>query len=192
MCISLCRDKLQRGVSRLSSRYVTIYLFTIFYIALTVTFFIRLGEWADRAAESGLCYNTAGVALPTALHPGSDRFYVGVTAACLLVGILAAVLAGPRVEAPVLVLACAEYVVHFYFMVTVRHVNQPLMAGPELEDQWDFGQTTAMLLCILAYVDVAVKAARYWRWKRRKTPGGGDDEEKLRDLGQPMGQSETA
>ncbi|KAK8093665.1 hypothetical protein PG997_000350 [Apiospora hydei] len=43
--------------------------------------------------------------------------------------------------------------------------RQPaLLEGTEDEDNWDFGQTTAMLLLGLAYLEFASKAVKYRKW----------------------------
>jgi hypothetical protein len=63
-------------------------------------------------------------------------------------------------------------------MITVRHNNQPLLRNEgEEEDTWDYGQTTAMLLLLLAYVEVFGKSREYFNWRKenktRRLLGGG-------------------
>ncbi|KAK8039894.1 hypothetical protein PG993_008305 [Apiospora rasikravindrae] len=163
VCLAFCQKMLNRSTSRLSSRYLTIYGFGVFFIALAITFVIRLANWQE-GDKLGECYNTAGASSRFASHPGSDQAYVLVTALWLLIGVGMAVFGGPKLLMVVLVFAMLEYPVHLYFMIAIRHANQPLLEGTEDEDKWDFGQTTAMLLLGLAYLEFFVKAVKYRKW----------------------------
>lgn len=163
VCLAFCQKMLNRSTSRLSSRYLTVYGFAIFFIALAITFVIRLAAWQEDG-KLGECYNTAFASHRSASHPGSDQTYVLVTAIWVLVAIGMAVFGGSKVLMLVLVFAMLEYPVHLYFMIAIRHVNQPLLEGTEDEDRWDFGQTTAILLLGLAYLEFATKAWKYRKW----------------------------
>lgn len=46
-------------------------------------------------------------------------------------------------------------------MIVVREANQKLLEGSEREDRWDFGQSTAMLLLGLAFLEAIKKAVKY-------------------------------
>ncbi|KAK8129353.1 hypothetical protein PG999_001733 [Apiospora kogelbergensis] len=163
VCLAFCQKMLNRSKSRLSSRYLTIYGFSVFFIALAITFVIRLAKWQE-GGKLGACYNTVGAANRFASHPGSDQAYTVITALWMLAGIGMAVFGGPKVLMVVLVFAMLEFPVHLYFMIAIRHANQPLLEGTEDEDRWDFGQTTAMLLLGLAYLELVVKFLRYRKW----------------------------
>ncbi|KAK7949084.1 uncharacterized protein PG986_009970 [Apiospora aurea] len=163
VCLAFCQKMLNRSTSRLSSRYLTIYGFGVFFIALALTFVIRLARWQEDG-KLGECYNTVGASSKFASHPGSDQTYVLITAFWLLIGVGMAVFGGPRLLLVVLAFAMLEYPVHLYFMIAIRHANQPLLEGTEDEDSWDFGQTTAMLLLGLAYLEFASKAVKYRKW----------------------------
>lgn len=165
VCLAFCQKMLNRSKSRLSSRYLTIYGFSVFFIALAITFVIRLAKWQE-GGKLGACYNTVGAANRFASHPGSDQAYTVITALWMLAGIGMAVFGGPKVLMVVLVFAMLEFPVHLYFMIAIRHANQPLLEGTEDEDRWDFGQTTAMLLLGLAYLELVVKFLRYRKWTR--------------------------
>ncbi|KAK7920238.1 hypothetical protein PG985_008260 [Apiospora marii] len=163
VCLAFCQKMLNRSTSRLSSRYLTVYGFAIFFIALAITFVIRLAAWQEDG-KLGECYNTVGASHRFASHPGSDQAYVLITALWVLIAIGMAVFGGSKVLMLVLVFAMLEYPVHLYFMIAIRHANQPLLEGTEDEDRWDFGQTTAMLLLGLAYLEFATKAWKYRKW----------------------------
>ncbi|KAK8134821.1 hypothetical protein PG984_006833 [Apiospora sp. TS-2023a] len=163
VCLAFCQKMLNRSTSRLSSRYLTVYGFIVFFVALAITFIIRLAKWQE-GGKLGECYNTVGASNRFASHPGSDQAYVLITSLWLLVAIGMAVFGGSKVLMLVLLFAMLEYPVHLYFMIAIRHANQPLLEGTEDEDRWDFGQTTAMLLLGLAYLEFATKAWKYRQW----------------------------
>ncbi|KAK6844243.1 hypothetical protein PG995_014353 [Apiospora arundinis] len=165
VCLAFCQKMLNRSKSRMSSRYLIIYGFSIFFIALAITFVIRLGKWQE-GGKLGECYNTVGASARFASHPGSDRAYTIVTALWMLIGIGMAVFGGPKLLMVVLLFAILEFPVHLYFMIAIRHANQPLLEGTEDEDRWDFGQSTAMLLLGLAYLEFVNKWLKYRKWVR--------------------------
>ncbi|KAH8881018.1 hypothetical protein GQ53DRAFT_624164, partial [Thozetella sp. PMI_491] len=152
---------LGKPVSRRSPRYLTTYLFAMFFTALTLVVLVRLRNWDGNSETPGLCYVTNGVSLAISDHPLSDIIYVAITASWLLGAMALASFAGPRRRRILLLSAYVQYPVHLYFAISIRHVNQPQLEGDEREDGWDFGQTTAMLLLGVAILEVASKTLQY-------------------------------
>jgi hypothetical protein len=147
------------------------YLFEALFLALTITLLSHLSRWdASATAEPGNCYNTVFTGPLYAPHPLTDMVYVSITAFWNLAMTFGAAFVGPRPGRLLLVLAAAQYPVHLYFVIAVRHANQPLLRrnGEGQEDDWDFGQTTAMLLLALAYVSVFDRTREYFSWKREE------------------------
>ncbi|KAF3012196.1 hypothetical protein G7054_g10003 [Neopestalotiopsis clavispora] len=156
-----CEAKLCLPPHRLSFQYLTTYLYAIFFFALTVVTLNHMLQWNPRTEEPGYCYNTAGSADPGAEQPGTEIMYVVVTGFSLLCTMIGAIFSGPRLRFPLVLFAIMHYVVHLYFMIVVREANQKLLEGSEREDRWDFGQSTAMLLLGLAFLEAIKKAVKY-------------------------------
>jgi hypothetical protein len=151
---------------RLTFQFLTIYIYTAFFFALTVVTINHLLQWNERSQVIGLCYNTKTSADHGTEQPGTEITYVVITGFSLLFTMFSAIFAGPRFRKPLVLLAVLHYVVHLYFMIVVREDNQPLLEGTEREDNWDFGQSTAILLLSLSATEVIKKTFSYWRWER--------------------------
>jgi hypothetical protein len=56
-----------------------------------------------------------------------------------------------------------------YFMIAIRHVNQPLLEGGT-EDEWEFGQTTAVILLGVAIIELVGHLKEYHTYNRYDGP----------------------
>jgi len=140
----------------MTGRFRVAFIFAAFFLALTVLLCVRLNGWSSDTP--GQCFRTDGTSAPSANHPGSDKAYVALTASWLLVVMLAAAVGGTRRRRFILVAAFLQFPVHLYMMVTLRTANQAYLVpegssgdgetegGGLPENEWDFGQTTAILL----------------------------------------------
>jgi hypothetical protein len=155
---------LNKPAHRLSLRYLTTYVYIIFFFALTVVLITHLLQWDENSSALGFCYNIQGSADPGTDQPGTELTYVVATGFGLLILMFSAGFGAPRLRTFLVVSAFVQYVVHLYFMVAVRQANQALLEGPDREDRWDFGQTTAMLLLGLAFAEVVQKSWDYRQW----------------------------
>ncbi|KAI1343645.1 hypothetical protein F5Y15DRAFT_172022 [Xylariaceae sp. FL0016] len=158
---AFCHSKLEQPAHRLSLRYATTYIYAIFFFALTIVLITHLLRWNDRSPEPGLCYDTRGTSDPGSEAPATEIFYVAVTGISLLSFMVLAIFGGQRLRRPLVIIAILQFILHAYMMVVVREANQPLLEGVEREDDWDFGQTTALLLLGLSLAEVAKRSWRY-------------------------------
>lgn len=161
-----CQAKLKLSARRLSLQYLTMYVYAIFFFALTIVTITHLLQWDEHSTSLGYCYNTAGSADSGTDQPGTELTYVVVTGFSLLITMITAIFSGPKLRFPLVVIAVLHFGVHLYFMVVVREANQKLLEGVEREDRWDFGQSTAMLLLGLAILEVMKKSLAYSRLNR--------------------------
>ncbi|KAK5654710.1 hypothetical protein OQA88_7034 [Cercophora sp. LCS_1] len=149
-----------RPKNRLTFRHKTSYAFALLFLALTILFLIRLNAWSI----PGACYLTAGLSAPGAGHPTVDKVYVSVTAAWLIICMLLAVFHGARHRKVVLLVAMGQFPVHVYALVALKVGNRELVEG---ENEWDFGQTTAVLLLGVTLRECWGKGVGLWRFERR-------------------------
>lgn len=154
------------------SRYLSILILALLYLAYTIVFGVRLMKWDD--SKSGCCYNTHLVAAHISGHPGADQAYIAVTSLYFLFAIAGCVqyenffsteyLVLPRVDigrykpeqmAPLIVgLAMLQYPLHLYFVIALRASNESLLAG-DSENAWGFGQIVALVLSAASLVECA-------------------------------------
>jgi hypothetical protein len=169
----------------LSSHHRTTYLYAVLFIALVAVLGSRLNNnWSlDPSAPLGSCYRVDGIlAAPGASHPSADRWYLGTTAAWLLVVLFAAIFSGSgkRLLSPkrmkwVLLLAVLHFPVHLYAVIALRQGNQAALEheGPEEEgggkgeNHWEFGQTAAVLLLVVTLQECFKKLLEMHRFEKR-------------------------
>ncbi|KAL2833734.1 hypothetical protein BDW59DRAFT_179454 [Aspergillus cavernicola] len=159
-------------VSYLHGRYRATFLFTILYLALTVLLCVRLDEWAPNT-EPGRCYYTHLVTKVTASHPVEDKIYVAVTSTWLIIVILASVFAGVSRRRWILLLSSFHFPLHLYMAIALRQANQGKFEGEKKhETDWDFGQTTAVVLLGIAVVELLTKGKEYYDFEKYVTKHG--------------------
>ena len=164
-----------------SGRHRATYLFAVFYLALTILLSNKLGEWDLEVP--GACYSTRGASTADAVHPRSDRIYVWVTFGWMMTVMVFSIFDNASHRRFILVAAFAQFPLHFYMMLALRSANQGLLgvtaeeaseeaAGGEAEtaetteNEWDFGQTTAMLLLAVALTEAASKGYKFFQMER--------------------------
>ncbi|KAK1760292.1 hypothetical protein QBC47DRAFT_408375 [Echria macrotheca] len=155
----------------LTSRHRMTYTFSLLFLALAILLEVRLGDWStDPAAPAGSCFHVSGLlAAPGAAHPAADRVYVAITAAWLLVVMFLAIFQGPARRHSVLLAAVVQFPVHLYAVIALRTGNQAFLEseGGEQENDWDFGQTTAVLLLGVTVHECVEKGKELWRLEKR-------------------------
>ncbi|OGM42476.1 hypothetical protein ABOM_008316 [Aspergillus bombycis] len=162
VCWRFCRAKIEASdttphpkgtrdrISYFHGRYRATFGFTILYLALLILLCVRLDEWAPNKAP-GRCYFSHLVTSPSASHPGADQVYVAVTGSWLIVVILASVFSGVRGRRWILILSSFHFPLHLYMAIALRQANQGKFEGEtKHENEWDFGQTTAVVLLGIA------------------------------------------
>lgn len=153
-------------VSYFSGRHRAIYLFALFYLALTIYLCTALREWAPEA-EPGRCYHTNLVSRPDADHPESDILYVIFTAIWTFLVMAGGVVFGANRRHTIIIMALLQFIVHLYMSLALRAANQGYLEGDEPnEDAWDFGQTTAVVLLGIAVMELIRKSFGFWKWSR--------------------------
>ncbi|KAI1490249.1 hypothetical protein F5X96DRAFT_558894 [Biscogniauxia mediterranea] len=163
---TFCHKKLGQPPHRLSLRYIAAYIYAIFFFALTIVLITHLLKWNETSLEPGFCYETRGTSDAGTEAPDTEIFYVAVTGISLQGFMVAALFGGQKLRRPLVISAILQFILHAYMMVTVREANQPLLEGTEREDDWDFGQTTALALFGLSLLEVGKRAWRYWQWSQ--------------------------
>ncbi|KAL4890493.1 hypothetical protein BDV59DRAFT_204446 [Aspergillus ambiguus] len=173
VCWRYCRAKIDEPDMKLHperhvrinwfhNRYRAVYIFVSLYLALTILLGIRLNEWAPHQ-EPGRCYYSTLVTDPSDSHPAADKYYVGFTSAWLIVVVLASVFAGVNKRRTILVLSSLHFPLHLYMTIALRQANQGKFEGETAhENEWDFGQTTAVLLLVIALVELFTKGKEYY------------------------------
>ncbi|KAM0448689.1 hypothetical protein ACHAO4_008400 [Trichoderma viride] len=145
-------------------RHRATYLFILLYLALTILLCVALDNWAlDK--PPGLCYFSHLVTSSGAPHPMSDKVYVSFTASWMILIMMAAALSGARWRHTILVLAFLQFPVHFYMALALRSANQGKLEGG-YENEWDFGQTTAVVLLCVALREVFDKGLEYFFFEK--------------------------
>lgn len=162
------------GISRFwrESRYRATFLFVALYLALLILLGIRLNDWAPDTAP-GRCYFSHLVTSPSSSHPGLDQVYISVTGSWLIVVILAGVFAGVKRRRFVLTLSSLHFPLHLYMTIALRQANQGKFEGEvKHENEWDFGQTTAVLLLGIALVELVTKGIEFWNFESEAAKNG--------------------
>ncbi|KAH0493250.1 hypothetical protein TgHK011_008164 [Trichoderma gracile] len=142
------------------------YLFAAMYLVLTVLLGLSLDAWQPDAPP-GRCYFATLITSPRANHPAEDKAYVAFTAAWMLLVMLAAAFSGARWRHTILALAFLQFPVHLYMALALRAANQGHLVGDDArENQWDFGQTTAVVLLAMAARELFDKGTEFYFFER--------------------------
>lgn len=163
----------------MSARYRITYLFAAFFLTLTILLNAKLGHWNDDK-EPGACYNTAYTSKPGARHPQADRVYVWITCGWMLSVMVFSIFDGSSHRRYILLAAFAQFPLHFYMVIALRTANQGLLGTPtedndaasadgggdNSENDWDFGQTTAVLLFTVTVIEAISKGREFFRFER--------------------------
>lgn len=184
VCWRFCRSKInesdmrlypkrrQERVSWSNGRYRATVLFIMLYLALTILLCLHLDDWASDKSP-GRCYYSALVASPGASHPSADQIYVAVTSSWLIIVVLASVLIGVSKRRTILVLAMLHFPLHLYMAIALRQSNSGRFEGEVThENEWDFGQTTAVILLALSVLELFTKGKEYYDFGRRVSKHG--------------------
>ncbi|CAG8111927.1 unnamed protein product [Penicillium salamii] len=173
VCWRYCRAKIDEPdmklhnrrkirISWFNNRYRAVYIFLALYLALTILLGIRLNEWSPHQ-EPGRCYYSTLVTDPSASHPAADKYYVGFTSTWLMIVVLASVFAGVKRRRAILVLSSLHFPLHLYMTIALRVANDKKLEGEIThENEWDFGQTTAVMLLAIALVELFKKGKEYY------------------------------
>ncbi|KAL7932451.1 hypothetical protein V8C35DRAFT_328415 [Trichoderma chlorosporum] len=146
-------------------RHRAAYLFAALYLVLTILLCLVLNRWAPDQ-EPGRCYFARLVTTPSAAHPSADTIYVAVTASWMILVMLAAAFSGARWRHSILVLAFLQFPVHLYMALSLRAANQGKLQGEAYENEWDFGQTTAVVLLAMAARELLDKGCEFYFFER--------------------------
>lgn len=168
VCWRFCRAKIEGSNTNTNWRFYwndrsrAAFLFTALYIALTILLCVRLHEWAPDTAP-GRCYYTHLVTSVTASHPGADETYVGITASWLVVVLILSIFGGVSRRRGILILSYLQFPLHLYMTLALRIANEGKFEGEKKhENEWDFGQTTAVVLLGIAVVEFLKKGKEYY------------------------------
>lgn len=153
-------------IDGLSPRFRVAYVYALLFVILTVMLLAKLGEWTLTSEEIGYCYRTEHISGSGASHPETDQLYVALTAIWLLAVIFGTVFGSTKWRKFLLISALIQFPLHLYFMVALRSANMPHLESDENEDDWDFGQTTAMLLLCATITELFRKAFEYYTFER--------------------------
>lgn len=168
-------------VSFFSARHQATYGFGVMYLALTILLNVRLGEW-DLNKEPGLCYHASYITTRYASHPVADQVYVSISAVWMLMVVGAASFLGPNWRKWILWTSFLQFPVHLYMAIALRSENQGKLAGEETdENDWDFGQTTAVLLLASALEELVRKGSDYLKFEKMVRSGADMDEDGAAD-----------
>lgn len=125
-------------------------------MVFTSLFGKRLESWDYNSP--GRCYNTTNLAHPSARHPYVDKIYLAFTCLYLLSGLMLAIAVGVEIQLTTkltrlalaqvyaLAIAFAQFPVHTYSVLTLRKSNEKLLSSGNGEQEWGFGQVSAMIL----------------------------------------------
>ncbi|KAJ5220816.1 uncharacterized protein N7469_009703 [Penicillium citrinum] len=175
VCWRYCRAKIGDGNERVTwfhGRYRAAFIFVFLYLILTILLCVRLEEWAPKTSP-GRCYYSNLVTSPGASHPGDDQIYVSVTASWLIVVVLASVFCGVGKRRTILVLCSLHFPLHLYMTIALRLANHGRFEGEvKHENEWDFGQTTAVILLAIAIRELIGKGKEYYDFERRAAKHG--------------------
>jgi hypothetical protein len=150
----------------ITHRFRATCVYAILFSILTVMLEKRLSNWSLDSEQLGHCYRNEGIATIGARHPDTDQIYVAITAIWLLGVMLATVFGGVNLQKPLLICSVLQFPLHLYFMGPLRQANSKHLEGEESENDWDFGQTTAMLLLATVIFELFRKGIQYYKFKR--------------------------
>jgi hypothetical protein len=169
-------------ISYWNARYRATFLFIALYLALTILLCIRLNEWTPNTSP-GRCYHSHLVTSPGAAHPDADKVYVSITASWLIGVVLASVFLGVNRRRGILVLSSLHFPLHLYMAIALRQANQGRFEGEvKHENEWDFGQTTAVVLLGGAVVELLAKGREYWVFEREGSLRGESGDARYKSL----------
>ncbi|KAH8703895.1 hypothetical protein BGW36DRAFT_289063 [Talaromyces proteolyticus] len=159
-------------MSYFRGHYRATFLYIALYLALTILLCIRLNDWAPNK-EPGRCYHTHLVTNITASHPASDQIYVAVTSSWLIVVTIAGVFGGVRRRRGILLFSSLHFPLHLYMAIALRKANDGKLDGDnKQENDWDFGQTTAVVLLGVAIVELLSKGKEYYDFEKHAAKNG--------------------
>ncbi|TFB07627.1 hypothetical protein CCMA1212_000083 [Trichoderma ghanense] len=149
------------------------YLFAAMYLVLTILLGLSLDAWSPDTPP-GRCYFAHLITSPHASHPAEDKAYVAFTAAWMILVMLAAAFSGARWRHTILALAFLQFPVHLYMALALRAANQGHLVGDDArENEWDFGQTTAVVLLAMAARELVDKGTEFYFFERDLQKRGG-------------------
>ncbi|KAI1096352.1 hypothetical protein F5B19DRAFT_143170 [Rostrohypoxylon terebratum] len=148
-----------------TGRFRVSYMFAVLFLVLTIFLEIRLDGWSLTSEELGRCYITTGITSPNAHHPNADKAYVAITAIWLLLVMFGTLFAPARFAKPLLILSSLQFPVHLYMMIKLRTENQAFLEVGESENHWDFGQTTAVILLVVAITELIHQGVQYLKFE---------------------------
>ena len=155
------------GRRKITKRHRATYSFAIFYLIFTILLEVRLSDWSLTGDQPGWCYLTNGLTAPAASHPTTDKIYVAVTAAGLLILIIGTLFAPTSYRKPLMLLCASQFPIHLYMMIALRVANQNALGEDESENDWDFGQTTAILLLMVTVFELFNKFLEYRHFEQQ-------------------------
>jgi hypothetical protein len=135
------------------------------FTTLVILFGIRLGGWNEE--EEGHCYLTGGVSRVNAGHPTSDIIYLSITSIWMMIVLLTGALGNEKQVRPVIIGAAIQYPIHLYFMIAVRQANSKHLEGLESENDWRFGQTTAVVLLGATIAELLSSLKEYVNFEKK-------------------------
>ncbi|KAI1450904.1 hypothetical protein F5Y02DRAFT_7174 [Annulohypoxylon stygium] len=149
-----------------TGRFRVSYMFAVLFLVLTIFLLIRLDGWSLTSEELGRCYITTGISGPNAIHPTADKTYVAITAIWLLLVMAGTLFAPARFAKLLLILSSLQFPVHLYMMIKLRTENQAFLEVGENENHWDFGQTTAIILLVVAITELIHQGFQYLKFEK--------------------------
>ncbi|KAI2471975.1 hypothetical protein F4781DRAFT_420281 [Annulohypoxylon bovei var. microspora] len=156
----------QIAPSHWTGRFRVSYMFAVLFLVMTIFLEIRLDGWSLTSEDLGHCYITNGITSSDASHPVTDKAYVAVTAVWLLLVMFGALFCPAKFGKPLLILSFLQFPVHLYMMIKLRTENQDFLENHENENDWDFGQTTAIILLVIAVTQLLHQAVLYFKFER--------------------------
>jgi hypothetical protein len=152
------------------SRVWLVGLWGVFFLTYTILFGKRLQSWEYNTP--GHCYNAHLLAGSTAQHPHVDNLYIGITCWCLFASLcgvgdyliygrpsqqrekfqrrmplaFSSVFSSFNMKFTMLYLAFLQFPLHAYSVIMLRISNESLLTSGNVEQEWGFGQVSAMVL----------------------------------------------
>ena len=141
-CAAVC--SFRRSTEKKFFHYGLILVFCILYLVFIGLFGVLLRSWDWD--KSGRCYNITlfwGHYMYNALWITLPTIYF-----FLLLGFATLSIQQPksRLQYVTLIMSSIQSPVHMYFIFVLRVVNERLLASGSTEQQWGFGQVTAIVL----------------------------------------------
>jgi len=173
-------------------RIYTIYVWAIFYLAYTILFGRKLQGW-DYTVPAH-CYNTHNLAIPSSHHPLVDNIYISITCVYIFFCLLCvytyihfskvyqdfqrkegkpemadgAIELGKGAQYMILLVAFLQFPLHAYSIIVLRKENESLLTGGLTEQEWGFGQVSAMILLAPNAVGLVLGVSDFISWGKRQ------------------------